>query len=128
MVTQIENTAAVDLQVAEPSKDDARGKRDMVKTVACVLRSGGEFEPHHVVRLFNQVTEHLPGAKFRCFSDVDVQGVEVIPLRYESIADGRRMPSTIAPPETSNDAFAAHKTVSPDEIWLPAVCGGSGKQ
>ncbi|RWI47927.1 MAG: hypothetical protein EOR16_33980 [Mesorhizobium sp.] len=53
-----------------------------MKTVACVLRSGGEFEPRHVVRLFSQVTEHLPGATFRCFSDVDVQGLEVIPLRH----------------------------------------------
>ncbi|MER9165551.1 hypothetical protein [Mesorhizobium sp. M0715] len=53
-----------------------------MKTVACVLRSGGDFEPGDVVRLFNQVSEHLPGAKFRCFSDVAVQGVEVIPLRH----------------------------------------------
>ncbi|RRH94107.1 hypothetical protein EH240_27785 [Mesorhizobium tamadayense] len=54
-----------------------------MKTVACVLRSGGEFEPRHVVRLLDQVNEHLPRAKFRCFSDVDVQGVEVIPLQHE---------------------------------------------
>ncbi|MER8792389.1 hypothetical protein NKH71_31995 [Mesorhizobium sp. M0983] len=54
-----------------------------MKTVACVLRSGGEFEPRHVVRLLDQVNAHLPGAKFHCFSDVDVQGVEVIPLQHE---------------------------------------------
>ncbi|TIR02607.1 MAG: hypothetical protein E5X37_33940 [Mesorhizobium sp.] len=53
-----------------------------IKTVAFVLRSGGDYAPHHVARLLHQVAEHLPGAKFRCFSDVDVQGVEVIPLRY----------------------------------------------
>ncbi|RWB92864.1 MULTISPECIES: hypothetical protein [unclassified Mesorhizobium] len=54
-----------------------------MKTVACVLRSGGEYAPRHVVRLLDQVTEHLPGAKFRCFSDVDLQGIDVIPLRHE---------------------------------------------
>ncbi|MER8402176.1 hypothetical protein [Mesorhizobium sp. M1348] len=49
-----ENTAAPGLTVAERSKDDARGRPSSMKTVACVLRSGGEFEPRHVVRLFNQ--------------------------------------------------------------------------
>ncbi|MER8563813.1 hypothetical protein [Mesorhizobium sp. M0578] len=53
-----------------------------MKTVACVLRSGGEYAPRHVVRLLSQVIEHLPGAEFRCFSDIKLQGVEVIPLRY----------------------------------------------
>jgi hypothetical protein len=53
-----------------------------VKTVACVLRSGGEYAPHHVTRLRDQVAEHLPGAEFRCLSDTSIRGVECIPLRY----------------------------------------------
>ncbi|RWB93777.1 MAG: hypothetical protein EOQ56_33050 [Mesorhizobium sp.] len=82
MIMLTENTAAAGLPVAEPSKNDARGRLGSMKTVACVLRSGGEYAPRHVVRLLDQVNEHLPGAKFRCFSDVDVQGVQVIPLRH----------------------------------------------
>ncbi|MER8760539.1 hypothetical protein NKH69_34110 [Mesorhizobium sp. M0976] len=81
MITLTENTAAAGLPGAE-TKDGARGRPGSMKTVACVLRSGGEYAPRHVTRLLDQVTEHLPGAKFRCFSDVDVQGVEVIPLRH----------------------------------------------
>lgn len=41
-------------------------------TVACVLRSGGEYIAQHVAWLHNQVTTHLPGIRFVCFSDVDV--------------------------------------------------------
>ncbi|ESX86212.1 hypothetical protein [Mesorhizobium sp. LNJC405B00] len=81
MITLTENTAAGDLPVADHPKMTLERPGSM-KTVACVLRSGGEFEPRHVVRLFNQVTEHLQGAQFRCFSDVDVQGFEVIPLQH----------------------------------------------
>ncbi|RUX36943.1 hypothetical protein EOA33_35205, partial [Mesorhizobium sp. M4A.F.Ca.ET.050.02.1.1] len=83
MSTVTENIAAAGLPIAEPSKDDDRARRPgSMKTVACVLRSGGEYAPRHVARLLDQVTEHLPGAKFRCFSDINVPGVEVIPLRY----------------------------------------------
>lgn len=41
----------------------------------CVLRSGGDFRPEHVQWLARQV----PG--LLCLSDMDVQGVETIPLR-----------------------------------------------
>lgn len=44
-------------------------------TAFCVLRSGGDFKPEHVIRLSRQV----PGLV--CLSDVDVPGVPVIPLR-----------------------------------------------
>lgn len=50
-------------------------------TVACVLRSGGDFKPEHVERLQASVARHLPGARFACLSDVDVP-CERIPLRY----------------------------------------------
>jgi hypothetical protein len=44
---------------------------------ACVLRSGGDFRPHHVQWLSKQV----PGLV--CLSDVDVPGVQTIPLRTD---------------------------------------------
>lgn len=55
-------------------------------TVACVLWMG-EFEnrlysPAWVHRLLHQVSEHLPEPfRFVCLSNVDVPGVETIPLR-----------------------------------------------
>jgi len=39
-------------------------------TVACVLRSGGDFTPEYVHRLRAGVEQHLPGARFVCLSDV----------------------------------------------------------
>lgn len=45
--------------------------------IACVLRSGGDFRPEHVQWLAAQV----PGLV--CLSDVDVPGVETIPLRTD---------------------------------------------
>ncbi|WP_353474790.1 hypothetical protein PVT71_14570 [Salipiger sp. H15] len=49
--------------------------------VACVLRSGGDFRPEHVDRLRMQVAAHLPGAEFRCLTDMPVSGSGVLPLR-----------------------------------------------
>lgn len=46
-------------------------------TVACVLRSGGDFGPEHVQWLARQV----PGLV--CLSDVPVQGTETIPLQHD---------------------------------------------
>ena len=40
--------------------------------VACVLKSGGDFDASHVARLKTQVERHLPGADFVCLSDVPV--------------------------------------------------------
>lgn len=45
-------------------------------TIACVLRSGGDFRPEHVKWLARQV----PGLV--CLSDVDVPGVKTIPLLH----------------------------------------------
>lgn len=45
--------------------------------VACVLRSGGDFEPAHVQWLARQVPWLV------CLSDVPVAGVETIPLRHD---------------------------------------------
>lgn len=51
--------------------------------VACVLRSGGEYNPRHAVALASQVKQHLPGAELICLSDVQVPGVQTIPLEHK---------------------------------------------
>lgn len=40
-------------------------------TVACVLRSGGEYVPLHVHALKRSLDEHLPGHRFLCLTDDD---------------------------------------------------------
>lgn len=49
-------------------------------TIVCVLRSGGDFGPEWVEKLYAGVREHAPGVDFWCLTDVDVPGVECIPL------------------------------------------------
>lgn len=49
-------------------------------TVACVLRSGPIYRPIHVRKLAASVRRFLPGARFVCLSDLEVKGVDVIPL------------------------------------------------
>lgn len=51
-------------------------------TVACVLRSGGEYDASHVERLALSAAEHLRPDRFVCFSDVDVP-CERIPLVHD---------------------------------------------
>lgn len=48
--------------------------------VVLVLRSGGEYKPEHVQRLASQLREQL--FEPLVYSDVDVPGVERVPLRY----------------------------------------------
>lgn len=49
-------------------------------TVACVLRSGGDYTPEYVAKLRDGVAKYLPVKhRFVCFSDVDVP-CERIPL------------------------------------------------
>lgn len=50
--------------------------------VYSVLRSGGEYLPEHAIRLKRQVLAHLPSADFRCLSDVEVSGVNTVPLKF----------------------------------------------
>jgi len=53
-------------------------------TIACVLKSGGEFKPEHVTLLHSQVRQHVDGDyRFVCLSDVDVPDVEIIPLTMD---------------------------------------------
>lgn len=42
----------------------------MIQTIACVLRSGGDFETEHVFRLREMCNRHIPGRwNFVCISD-----------------------------------------------------------
>jgi len=50
-------------------------------TVACVLKSGGIYTPEYVHKLKAGVDRNLKGHKFVCLSDVEVKGVETIPLK-----------------------------------------------
>lgn len=57
--------------------------------IITVLRSknlqGGpsEFKPLHVQALKRQLEKHAPFVQFECLSDVDVPGVETIPLEHK---------------------------------------------
>jgi len=53
-------------------------------TACCVLRSGGPlYEPRWVIRLRNNVRRFAPAHRFVALSDVDVPGVETIPLKHD---------------------------------------------
>lgn len=52
-----------------------------MREVICVLRSGGEYNENHVVRLRDQLAKRGV-TSFRCLSDVEVSGVERIPMKY----------------------------------------------
>jgi hypothetical protein len=48
-----------------------------------ILRSGGDFGPQHVQALQRQVKKFAPWrTKFLCLSDMDVPGVDCIPLKH----------------------------------------------
>lgn len=51
-------------------------------TVACVLRSGGQYSAWHVAGLRAQVAHWLPAARFVCLSDVPVD-CERVPLERD---------------------------------------------
>jgi len=56
-----------------------------MRTVACVLRSGGDvYGPAWVRALWRGVREHLPGAELVCLTDLRLRilGVETVPLLY----------------------------------------------
>src|SRR6056297_1694046 len=60
--------------------DDAALYLPMI-TVACVLKSGGDFDVRDVWALQEGVTSHLHEPhRFVCLSDVDIEGVDTIPL------------------------------------------------
>ena len=59
----------------------------------CVLRSGGDYGPEHVRWLAKQVPDLV------CLSDVPVQGVETVPMRYG-------FPGWFSKIELFSDAFA----------------------
>ena len=54
-------------------------------TVCCVLRSGGDFAPEHVTRLYEQVRQHWAGDRFLdfvCLTDTRIgrHGIREVPL------------------------------------------------
>lgn len=51
--------------------------------VALVLRAGGEYKPEHAQALAFQLSLHAPSHEVVVLSDVDVPGVERIPLKYQ---------------------------------------------
>lgn len=51
-------------------------------TVACVLKSGGDYDSEYVERLRDGVDRHLSGHQFVCLSDVDVP-CSRIPLKHD---------------------------------------------
>jgi hypothetical protein len=53
------------------------------KRVLTVLRSGGEYEPRHVRAMQRQIARWAPDAHFACLSDVDIPGVDCIPLKHD---------------------------------------------
>ena len=52
-------------------------------TVACVLRSGGEYGPQHVYGMRRMLNEHLPEHTFTCLSDVAALNGVQRPLRHD---------------------------------------------
>lgn len=54
----------------------------MGKQIALVLRSGGEFLPKHVELLVDQLHRFAPCSEVFCLSDIDVRGVQIIPLQH----------------------------------------------
>ena len=54
----------------------------MTPTIACVLRSGGRYTAEWVHRLKRGIERHRSEPhRFVCLSDIEVPGLEVIPLR-----------------------------------------------
>lgn len=51
-------------------------------TVACVLRSGGQYGPEHVRGLKAQADHWLPDARFMCLSDIEVP-CERVPMETD---------------------------------------------
>jgi hypothetical protein len=55
--------------------------------ITCVLRSGGLYEPRHVLRLYEQAQQFAPQASFLCLTDLGRQvaalGVPALPLKHD---------------------------------------------
>ncbi len=52
-------------------------------TLKTVLRSGGEYNPEHVLRMQEMLDRYVDcPARFVCYSDVDIPGMEVRPLLH----------------------------------------------
>lgn len=72
--------------------------------VACVLRSGGEYDVEDVIRLEAGIRTHLLGARFICFSDIPMRCVTV---RLEHAWPGWWSKLEIFRPEIEGDLLYA---------------------
>lgn len=52
-------------------------------TVVTVLKSGGDFRPEHVRRLYDQLNVHSPRCGFVCLTDVPDQVICSMPLKHD---------------------------------------------
>lgn len=53
-------------------------------TLKTVLKSGGAYKPEHVLRMLGMLDRYVDcPAKFVCYSDIDIEGVEVRPLLHD---------------------------------------------
>lgn len=52
----------------------------MEKRVLTVLRTGGEYTDQHVLAIKRQLAKYAPDAHLVCLTDVDVAGVDCVPL------------------------------------------------
>lgn len=55
-----------------------------VNDVICVLKTGGEYRPEHVYRLWDSLRAHNPGARLRCLTDAVLKhpSVDTVPLLH----------------------------------------------
>ena len=71
------------LPVPARTKPIPAGRLDGPVTVACVLRSGGDFTVEYVERLRLSLLRHMHNHRFVCLSDVPMpKGIERIPLTH----------------------------------------------
>jgi len=54
-------------------------------TMACVLKSGGEYTPEYLYQMVDRFLEHNPGIAVKCLTDysIDHPSIEPIPLEHK---------------------------------------------
>lgn len=102
-----------------------------IPTFACVLRSGGDFLPKHVLSLQDQVRRNTTVPhEFVCYSDVEIPGVQTVPLVTDwpgwwAVPEVFRQqgPTVITGLDTIvcgniDKLFGIAMESSPDEFWM----------
>lgn len=49
-------------------------------TMACVLRSGGEYTPEHLYQMVDKFHKHNPGVHVQCLTDMEIDHPAITPL------------------------------------------------